>query len=143
MTMSISLCIPAEIIRNSENINPPSTMDSPPHSLAPSSWPLNGIPTPILDLIIDYLADMAVDRNEKRRIYTRRIDLLCNRYTSLPKLPAFVPFSDDLRSMSLTCHAIRDNVFRRKICQALVVKSSGSMKRTASRLGSTSRSYVR
>ena len=118
-------------------------MDTPPTSPSPSSWPLEGIPTPILDLIVDHLADMAVEKDDRRKEYTRWISLMCDRYTSLPKLPALVPFSDDLRSMSLTCHAIRDNVLRRKIFRALVVNSSGSIKRLMNRLGTQGHSYVR
>ena len=118
-------------------------MDSPSPSPSPSSWPLEGIPNPILDLIVDHLADMAVDGNKERRDDTRWVSVMCNRYTSLPKLPAFVPFSDDLRSMSLTCHAIRDNVFRRKICRAVIVNSSASMKRITNRLGTTMQCYIR
>jgi hypothetical protein len=104
-----------------------------------SQWPIDHVPPPILDLIVDALANIA--QRELQNISPRLSSYGKSTKFNLPF--ARVPFSPDLQAMSLTNKQFRANVLSRKIFPHIVLKSVLNCSWLNRVMAITSREYVR
>jgi hypothetical protein len=104
-----------------------------------SQWPIDHVPPPILDLIVDTLANIA--QRELQDISPRSSSYGKSTKFNLPF--ARVPFSPDLQAMSLTNKEFRANVLSRKIFPHVVLKSVSDCSRLNRVMATTTREYVR
>jgi hypothetical protein len=81
----------------------------------PSSWPLDYVPGHILDKIVDYVAQDAIESD----FYDPSGTPLEQERTGY----GLIPFSPDLKNMSLVNRAFRENVFRRKVMELVILDS--------------------
>jgi hypothetical protein len=100
--------------------------------LPPSRWPLQHVPACILDVIVDIIADAAVDLVDKPEIF--KVD---------PNLEVFRPLSPELKNMSLVNKAFRRNIMEGKIIHTVVIKSPRHLTKVQSQFTQEGRTYIR
>ena len=99
-----------------------------------SQWPIDHVPPPILDSIVDALARFAQEQMSPRYYEDT---------TMFFPMSAWVPFSAELQAMSLTCKTFRANVFSRKIAFHVLLRTPGAGRYVNSTMTPETRSYVR
>jgi hypothetical protein len=104
-------------------------------SRPPSSWPLDCIPGHTLDMIVDYVAQDAIES-----------DFYDPSGTSFEQERigyGLIPFSLDLKNMSLVNRAFRENVFRREFMELVILDSFDRVKTGMASIREESFTYIR
>jgi hypothetical protein len=99
-----------------------------------SQWPIDHVPPPILDSIVDALARFAQEEIPSRYYEDT---------TMFFPMSAWVPFSAELQAMSLTCKTFRANIFSRKITFHVLLRTPEQGHYVNSTMTPERRSYVR
>jgi hypothetical protein len=102
-----------------------------------SKWRLDHLPQPVLDSIVDALADLALDLASPRSWKSSYFTFICE------EKPPFVPLSAELKAMSMTNKTFRQNVFGRKIVPYIEVKTPKQYTDVHRILSRETRRYVR
>lgn len=104
-------------------------------SSPPSSWPLDYVPGHILDKIMDYVALDAIESDfydpSGASFEQERIEY------------GLIPFSLDLKNMSLVNRAFRENVFRRKVMELVILDSFDRVETGLASIREESFTYIR
>lgn len=106
----------------------------------PSKWSLEDVPDPILCSIVDVLA---VDAIKEHVHWSSQCCHRANLQEFPKETPTYIPFSPDLRNMSVTSKAFRANVMGRKIIHTLLLGPSDHMSRVDEVMTKETRRYVR
>ena len=100
----------------------------------PTSWPLQGVPSPVLEAIRAFA--MAFDMAEASEQPLRK------GYYPFPDIPEFRPFGPCTRSLSLVCKSFRDIITARGIFNYVEFKTPKSVHLINKKLGSEARAHV-
>jgi hypothetical protein len=113
------------------------TLVEPCHGprLPPSCWRLDHVPGLILDNIMDHLAVEATK--------TQSCDNTGCGYHPQTTKPLLIPFTRELRMMSLVNHGSRENVLRRKIMDVVVLHTTEQILLALSKFREESFGYIR
>jgi hypothetical protein len=105
--------------------------------LPPSKWRLQQVPQPVLDSVVDALADLPQTQGYNRAWKSSLLSVADQQ-----RFP-FIPLSADLKAMSMTSKAFRRNVFSRKIVPYIELKTPKQYADADRMLTRESRRYVR
>jgi hypothetical protein len=100
-----------------------------------SRWRLDHVPDLILDNIMDHLAAEATR--------THSCDKPTCGYHPQTSKPLLIPFTRELRMMSLVNHGFRENVLRRKIMDVVVLHTTEQVLLALSKIREESFGYIR
>jgi hypothetical protein len=103
--------------------------------LPPSRWRLDHVPDLILDNIMDHVAVEATE--------THSCDKSGCGYHPQISIPLLIPFTRELRMMSLVNHGFRENVLRRKIMDVVVLHTTEQVLLALSKIREQSFGYIR
>lgn len=105
--------------------------------LPPSKWCLQQVPQPVLDSVVDALADLPQTQGYNPAWKSSLLSVADQQ-----RFP-FIPLSADLKAMSMTSKAFRRNVFSRKIVPYIELKTPKQYADADRMLTRESRRYVR
>ena len=100
----------------------------------PTSWPLQGVPSPVLDAIRAFA--MAFDMAETSDKPLQR------GYCPFPDVPEFRPFGPSTRALSLVCKSFREIITTRGIFNCVELKTPKSVQLINKKVGSEARAHV-
>jgi hypothetical protein len=104
-------------------------------SLPPSRWRLDHVPDLILDNIMHHLAVEATK--------THSCDKSGCGYHPRTSIPLLIPFTRELRTISLVNHEFRENVLRREIMDVVVLHTTEQTLLALSKIREESFGYIR